>query len=227
MERHDWRGQAPRLGSGAVRAVMGLAIIMLAVLLAGCGATAAAQHPSATATWQIPTTAPVTPTATVAAPVTGTALNWRHTTLPNGFGMLFHSSDAKFAASDGATAYACGAFNATTNQPQMLVAHDRGRTWGTLRTLYGLHNECAEITVDSINSNIAIVHESFANNVGPSLLTTNGGQTWTPTPNSSSLSIQAMATVGGRHHRTERTVPATNCRLYLLTRRVLLLHDGL
>jgi len=187
-----------RILSGAIRrGGAWCALVLLAALLAGCGA-ATAQHAgtTATATWQIPTTAPVTPTATVAPPIKGAALNWSHTTLPSDFGMLFHWSDMKFAGSDGATAYACGG-QAATNQPQMLVTHDGGHTWGTLRTLTGV-SECDEITVDSINPSIAIVHGAFSQNIAASLLTTNGGSTWTPTPNTASLSIQALATVSGR-----------------------------
>src|SRR5690348_18426128 len=112
-------------------------LLLAMLLLSACG-QAAASHTTATPLPPTPTpfpTQPPVPTVAVipssGQPVWGNVAAWSHVNLPAGFGMQFHVSDVRVAASDGRTAYACAAPGNPDQprHPRVVVTHNGGASW--------------------------------------------------------------------------------------------------
>lgn len=172
--------------------VMTVAALCLIALLAGCGTATGAslQKPGATA---VPTSTTVlsptptmvpTPALTVrlasGPPVAGANATWRHANLPAGFGMAFHDSDLRVAASDGMTAYSCGgpATPSGLSRPQVIVTHDGGASWSRVSDIPGAWDGCQSLTVDELNPATVVACCGEANGYPQQAISTDGGASW-------------------------------------------------
>lgn len=176
-------------------------LLALALLsLAACGQAAAKPH--ATATHPLPTPFPTqTPMPTVAViqssgqPVWGKTASWSHANLPAGFGMQFHVSDLRVAASDGKTAYACAVLGdpSKMGNPSVIVTHDGGASWANVASIPVLWYSCAQLTVDMLNPSVVIAAGDFG---GTPEATFDGGQSWQALSLPPQQSILQLATRG-------------------------------
>lgn len=197
----------PRMPAVQRRRASVLLICMICIgwLLAGCGqgasatlrTTAATRAPTAVA-MPTPTTTPVVRILQASGPpIAGRTLHWQHANLPTGFGMVFHESDLRVSASDGATAYACAAPNGAAH-PQVVVTHNAGATWTRAADIPAAWGQCPFLVVDALDPAIVVADSGMVTNITPQAISTDSGASWQLTSNAPVYSILQPATVGSR-----------------------------
>ncbi|HEX6541503.1 MAG TPA: hypothetical protein VF040_07090 [Ktedonobacterales bacterium] len=186
-----------------------IAILLLAtvssllLLLAACGQPATASHARPTPTrfvfTPLPTYPPI-PTVKVipssGQPVWGNTTSWAHANLPAGFGMLFHESDLRVAASDGKTAYSCAVPGDQTQpgHPRVVVTHDGGATWAYTTAIPVAWYSCVQLVVDMLNPSMVVAAGDFSG--GTQEVTLDGGTSWQPLALPPQEAILSLATRG-------------------------------
>jgi hypothetical protein len=189
------------------RTVILLCALLLGMLLAACGEVAARPHHSA------PTPAPTpfptlplrsVPTVAVLAasgpPIWGRAASWSHTNLPSGFGMQFHVSDLRVAASDGRIAYACAVPGDQTQlgHPRVVVTHDGGASWRYIANIPVAWGSCVALAVDMLDPSVVIAADDFGG--GTQEATFDGGQLWQALPLPPQQAILHLASRNGHSY---------------------------
>ncbi|HEU4782796.1 MAG TPA: hypothetical protein VFS83_05600 [Ktedonobacterales bacterium] len=181
-----------------------LALLLSMLLLSACGR--AAVTPSATETPLPPTptpfpTQPPVPTVAViqsgGQPVWGNVASWSHANLPTGFGMQFHVSDLRVAASDGRTAYACAVPGDQTQpgHPHVVVTHNGGASWAYATDIPVTWYSCDDLAVDMLNPAVVVALGDFVGD-GTQEATFDGGQSWQALPLPPQQAILQLATRG-------------------------------
>ncbi|HEV2457990.1 MAG TPA: hypothetical protein VGS80_06460 [Ktedonobacterales bacterium] len=195
---------------GEELAVCALAFAL--VVLGGCGQAAArsAASPTPTATVTRPsaptaTATPYgvpTPTLTVinvsGPPVRGTPPSWHTSTLPRGFGPVFHASMLSVAPSDGLTGYTCALpSNTGMGHPQVLATHDGAHSWYRVADIPASWYSCASLTVDALDPWFVEAEPDYGA-TDSHAISLNGGQSWQMVKGPEPFAVIDMATRNGR-----------------------------
>jgi hypothetical protein len=176
-----------------------LALLLAALLAAGCGPTASrVAQTSGTRT-------PATPTATLPpAP-----LSWETVNLPPGNLLpgLSNLGLLSVAPNDGNTAYACAAPTSLSVGATIWVTHDRGQHWTQLASLPVVSQRLVYcwIVPDAVDPAIAVAELSWPTNPfvepafmqGTHFVTFDGGELWQPLSGPKRFDVRWMATYRG------------------------------
>ncbi|MGO8948746.1 MAG: hypothetical protein ACLQUY_14060 [Ktedonobacterales bacterium] len=189
--------------SGTTHRLLTASVVCCVLVLASCGQGRQVNAPKAMSTATLtalplptPTRSPhITTLPSLGTPITGPTPVWSQAALPPGFGMMFHQSDIAVAPSDGEVAYACATTTYQPSQPQVVVTHDGGVSWGPLTQINANFDGCGDATVDAMIPTTALLYDS-PSPMGTGVLTRDGGSTW-QAYNAPNAAVWSLATAGG------------------------------
>ncbi|MGO8951439.1 MAG: hypothetical protein ACLQUY_28060 [Ktedonobacterales bacterium] len=189
------------------------AMVVMVLMVAGCGRTMLAGTSGAHAT--------VTPTSPI---LPGTALPWAAGILPSGYAMFsgfnnYQDDDQGgtfyIAPSDGNIAYSCMAPASIAVGPGIWVTHDRAQHWTQVASLPSVAHQLnilniCDLIPDAVDPSIVVASVSWARpkdlmGEEPQMaftefrdfITFDGGAHWQPLPGSEPILLQWLATYHG------------------------------